>query len=239
MIDKPVKVELAKGESQRDRVLTAEELSSYLAACQQPWKDCASIIAEEGMRPGEVFALQWPHVLLSSDGRDTGVIQIVDGKSKAARRLLPMTPQVHRLLKARHEEHGCPTKGNIFPSASSAGRLSSDGLARLQHLQALKDSKVASFPPYTLRHTALTRLGEAAGGDVFALARIAGHSSITITQRYVHPQAETIDRVFAKAQQLQTNAEKESRKKKASQRALGTNLGTLGNRKNLQLASGS
>jgi site-specific recombinase XerD len=43
----------------------------------------------------------------------------------------------------------------------------------------------------------LTRLGEKAGGDVFVLARIAGHSSITITQRYVHPQADAISRVFA------------------------------------------
>ncbi len=239
VIDKPVKIELAKGENQRDRVLTVEELSSYLVACQQPWKDCASIIAEEGMRPGEVFALQWPHVLLSSDGSDTGVIQIVEGKSKAARRLLPMTPIVHRLLKARHEEQGSPTEGNIFPSASRAGRLSSDGLARLQHLQALKDSKVAAFPPYTLRHTALTRLGEAAGGDVFALARIAGHSSITITQRYVHPQAETIDRVFSKAQQLQKEAQQQSRRNKATRRAPGTDLGTVESAKILQLTSGS
>lgn len=239
IIDKPVKVELAKGEKQRDRVLSTEELNAYLAACQQPWKDCASIIAEEGMRPGEVFALHWPHVLLSSDGSEAGMIQIVEGKSKAARRLLPMTPIVYRLLKARHEVLGSPTEGNIFPSTSRTGRMSSDGLARQQHEEALKNSKVAAFPPYTLRHTALTRLGEAAGGDVFALARIAGHSSITITQRYVHPQAETIDRVFSKAQQLQREAQKQSRKKKASRKALGTNLGTVENRKSLQLASGS
>jgi hypothetical protein len=30
---------------------------------------------------------------------------------------------------------------------------------------------------------------EKAGGDVFVLARIAGHSSISVTQRYIHPQA--------------------------------------------------
>ncbi|HJX94916.1 MAG TPA: hypothetical protein VJ324_04820, partial [Candidatus Acidoferrum sp.] len=37
------------------------------------------------------------------------------------------------------------------------------------------------------------------GGDVFVLARIAGHSSITVTQRYIHPQADAINRVFAAA----------------------------------------
>jgi site-specific recombinase XerD len=48
-----------------------------------------------------------------------------------------------------------------------------------------------------MRHTALTRLAEA-GCDAFTLARIAGHSSITITQRYCHPQADAIERAFAK-----------------------------------------
>jgi hypothetical protein len=46
-----------------------------------------------------------------------------------------------------------------------------------------------------LRHTALARLAEA-GCDAFTLARIAGHSSITLTQRYVHPQADAIERAF-------------------------------------------
>ena len=162
LIDRPVKVELAKGEVQRDRVLSDEELASYLKACPQPWRDCATIIAHEGMRPGEVFALQWPHVLLSDDGSATGMIQVVDGKSKAARRVLPMTPQVYALLKARHEAGGFPREGWIFPTASREGHLTIDGMAKMQHKKALEISSVTAFPPYTLRHTALTRLGEAA-----------------------------------------------------------------------------
>jgi hypothetical protein len=51
------------------------------------------------------------------------------------------------------------------------------------------------FEPYCLRHSALTFLAES-GCDAFTLARIAGHSSITITQRYCHPQADAIERAF-------------------------------------------
>jgi site-specific recombinase XerD len=90
-----------------------------------------------------------------------------------------------------------PTEGWLFPANTRSGHLESDGLAKDQHALALKNSKVTAFEPYCLRHTALTNLGEA-GCDAFTLARIAGHSSITITQRYVHPQADAIERAFAK-----------------------------------------
>src|SRR5208282_58551 len=94
-------------------------------------------------------------------------------------------------------------EGWIFPSASECGHFNGDA-AKEQHKKALTDSGVEPFVPYTLRHTALTRLGENAGGDVFVLARIAGHSSITVTQRYVHPQADAISRVFALGTKLGT-----------------------------------
>lgn len=118
VIDRPVKIELAKGENQRERVLTHAELIAYLSACAQPWHDCATIIVNEAMRPGEVFALRWPAVLFSDGKEESGMIQVADGKSKAARRVLPMTPVVYRLLKVRHEAQGFPDDGWIFPSAS-------------------------------------------------------------------------------------------------------------------------
>jgi site-specific recombinase XerD len=55
-----------------------------------------------------------------------------------------------------------------------------------RHVEAIRRA-VPRFEPYCLRHTALTRLGEA-GCDAFMLAKIAGHFSIAMTSRYVHPQ---------------------------------------------------
>jgi len=49
----------------------------------------------------------------------------------------------------------------------------------------------AEFVLYSLRHTFLTRLGES-GCDAWTLARIAGHSNIAISQRYVHPSGDAV-----------------------------------------------
>src|SRR3954468_10156341 len=54
-MDRPVKVTLASGEHQRDRVLSETEAANYLSACAQPWRDCATLVIDEGFRPGEVF----------------------------------------------------------------------------------------------------------------------------------------------------------------------------------------
>ena len=50
---------------------------------------------------------------------------------------------------------------------------------------------VRPFVLYSLRHTFLTRLGES-GCDAWTLARIAGHSSIAMSTRYVHPSEEAV-----------------------------------------------
>ena len=52
------------------------------------------------------------------------------------------------------------------------------------------------FEPYVMCHTALTRMAPFC--DPFTLAKIAGHSSISITQRYCHPQADSIEAAFSK-----------------------------------------
>jgi hypothetical protein len=45
----------------------------------------------------------------------------------------------------------------------------------------------------------LTRLGES-GVDAFTIMRIAGHSSVVVSQRYVHPTPEAIERAFERLQ---------------------------------------
>jgi integrase len=200
-LERPAKITLAKGERQRDTVLGDGDWERYIAECPQPWRDAAIIIRGTGMRPGEAFALRWENIYLNGTG---GLVQITEGKTKAARRMLPMVPAVYAALKARREAAGNPEEGWVFPASSREGHLNKD-TAKDQHKRALahvnaevkkKDMKELNpFQPYVLRHTALTRLAEA-GCDVFTLARIAGHSSITITQRYVHPQADAIERAF-------------------------------------------
>ena len=61
---------------------------------------------------------------------------------------------------------------------------------------AMGRPKVGRFEIYCFCHTALTWLSPCC--DAFTLDRIAGHSSITITQRYRHPQSDEIGRVIEK-----------------------------------------
>jgi integrase len=53
------------------------------------------------------------------------------------------------------------------------------------------------FVVHSPRHTMLTRLG-IQGVDAFTIMKIAGHSSITILQRYVHRSPESVERAFEK-----------------------------------------
>jgi integrase len=186
------------------------------------------------MRPGEAYRLRWEHVLLNGAG---GLIQIADGKTKAARRFLPMVPEVYAVLRARRTEQGDQATGWVFPTGAASGHIE-ESSATMYHNEAQQKLAAASatfeawkeggsnvtwmaavteatkleleyltrhsaaiqtgckrFEIYCLRHSALTMLA-GSGCDAFTLAGIAGHSSITITQRYCHPQADAIERAF-------------------------------------------
>ena len=101
-----------------------------------------------------------------------------------------MTPRVRAVLELRREAAGRPEEGWVWPSGTRSGHVEPSSL-RKQHVRATVDSKVRPFVLYSLRHTFLTRLGES-GCDAWTLARIAGHSSITISARYVHPSEDAV-----------------------------------------------
>jgi len=62
------------------------------------------------------------------------------------------------------------------------------------------------FVLHSLRHTFLTRLGEA-GVDSFTIMRIAGHSTITVSQKYVHPSSEAMERAFERLETFNAGVE--------------------------------
>jgi integrase len=58
---------------------------------------------------------------------------------------------------------------------------------------------------HSLRHTFLTRFGEA-GADAFTIKKVAGHSSVTISERYIHPTPEGQERAFERFANLNQKA---------------------------------
>ena len=68
---------------------------------------------------------------------------------------------------------------------------------RKQQTRVFSVTGIKPFELYCLRHTCLTRW--APKMDPFTLAYLAGHSDISITKRYVHPEDETIKAAMERA----------------------------------------
>ena len=182
------KVRLLPGENHREHVVTPEEEARYLAAGNKLLSEVATVLIDTGLRPEECNRLCWESITWEN-GRH-GTLIVTHGKTKAARRVLPMTPRVRALLESRWEAAGKPSEGYIWPAPTKSGHVEPSSLKK-QHANAIKLSKVRPFVLYSLRHTFLTRLG-ASGCDAWTLARIAGHNSIAISARYVHPSEDAV-----------------------------------------------
>ena len=193
------KIHRLPGEATRERVLTHAEEELYLRVAPEPLRTVTIVMLDTGMRPEEVFRTGWENVHFEpTPNSQYGYIFNPFGKSKNARRHLPMTNRVKDVLEMRWLEGSKRKKGWVFPANTACGHL--DRL-KSQHAKALRLSQVPHFVLYSLRHTMLTRLGQA-GADPFTIQKIAGHSNINISTRYVHPIPEMVERAFEKLEGL-------------------------------------
>lgn len=76
--------------------------------------------------------------------------------------------------------------GNPFPDSHLDQQQ-----ARVRALLQLPQDAVV----HSLRHTFGTRLGES-GADAFTIMKLMGHSSVLVSQRYVHPSPESVELAF-------------------------------------------
>ena len=158
--------------------------------------DFASVLIDTGMRPEENARLRWESISWANG--PCGTLQVTHGKRAAARRMLQMSPRVRSILERRWEAAGRPLEGWLWTAATASGHVEPSTVKK-QHQRALRLSGVRPFVLYSLRHTFLTRLGEA-GCDAWTLARIAGHSSISMSARYVHPSHDAVMNIFSRLQ---------------------------------------
>ncbi len=182
------KIALLTGERRRERVVTSEEESRYLAAASPLLASFATVLADTGLRPDECHRLRWEEITWRNGCN--GTLLVTHGKTAAARRVLPMTPRVRGVLEHRWMAAGMPPEGWVWPAPTKTGHIDHSSLKK-QHVKALKLSGVRCFVLYSLRHTFLTRLGES-GCDAWTLARVAGHSSVAMSNRYVHPSEDAV-----------------------------------------------
>jgi integrase len=169
-------------ESGRERVISFTEEKQYLKAARPLLRDVATLILEMGFRPEEIFRMRGEDVHLSAS---TPFVHVPDGKTRNARRDLPVTSRALEVLARRTSK----AKGEyLFPLRVGSGHDWSKPMHQLHiaHTCALKDSGVSPpFRIYDLRHTYGTRAAEA-GTDPLTLAKLMGHGDLKTTQRYVH-----------------------------------------------------
>jgi integrase len=203
-IQRVPRIRLLTGERVRDFVLSRKQETLYLAACPQPLNDIAVLMLETGLRIGETLQMEWGDItLIPVNGARFGFLKVREGKSKNARRIIPLTDRAAAMLRERLANQA---SDYVFGNRDGKPYLGTSMNHLHRNAVAPKvDGKrnelfPADFVLHTLRHTMLTRLGES-GVDAFTIMRIAGHSSIVVSQRYIHPTPEAVERAFERLQQ--------------------------------------
>lgn len=201
-------IKLLPGEQTHERVLTHAEESLYLGAAPLLLRQFATVMLDTGCRPEEVCRMKWENVHLEPvSGSRYGYAHNPFGKTKRAKRNLPLTARVHAILSMRYDEAEKPKEGYVFPGIEEGhvpySTIDSQHNRTLDKLNAIgpdgkkPENPVTPFRLYDLRHSFLTRLGEV-NTDPYTIQKIAGHSSIVMSQRYVHPTGERVEDAFSR-----------------------------------------
>jgi integrase len=153
------------------RVVSSEEEMLYLAHATPLLRDIAVLILQTGMRPQEVFSIRGENVNLQDR-----FVFVPEGKSRFARRTIPLTDEARKVLKSRMRD------GYLFPHRDDPVLPMT---ACRSHDTVMRKLKLG-FRLYDLRHTFGSRAAMA-GVDLPTLKELMGHSHISLTMRYIHP----------------------------------------------------
>ena len=161
-----------------------------MGKASQTVRDAAMLAVDTGMRPNsELFPLEWANVHVeTSQDAPYGFLHVRQGKTDSAVRNIPLTPRTREMLLARRElmigskgaKRCCGDLRYVFPGNGASGHLVT---VQHAHDKAAEAAGLLAFEFYCWRHTFGTRCAES-GMDKFTLARLMGHSSPRVAERY-------------------------------------------------------
>ena len=167
-------------DNEQTRVVSYEEEAKYLAAAVTRLQEVAVLILNTGMRPEEVYRLRREDVHLME-----GYVHIPFGKTRAARRNIPLNRDARVLLASHLEKLG--TDHFVFSSKRDGSKPM--GQIANTHARTVKRAGLPWFRLYDLRHTFATRAVQS-GMDLPTLVKILGHAKLNMVLRYAHPTPE-------------------------------------------------
>jgi integrase len=187
LIRRAQKISMLTGEHQREYVLSETVLQKFLdRAPTAMHRALWTVLADTGLRIGEACALTWADI----EGNPATAVQVRKGKTKYARRRVPVTKRASAALESLRR-----ASGPVFYRGH--GRSVTQHWCNTPFVAIRKELGLpADCTTHALRHSFLTRLGDA-GASPFALQRIGGHSNISMTARYSHPDDEQLDAAIA------------------------------------------
>jgi integrase len=189
-IQRVPRIRLLRGGRTREFVLSPGQEVAYLAVCPPPLADLAVLLPDTGLRLGEALSLECLQVKLEPAlGAKFGYLTGLSGKAKSRRsRNVPLSERVVAMLRQ------CGPKQGGYVFAREDRTPWTDSHLDQQHARVRALLKLP-FVLHSLRHTFGTRLGES-GADAFAIMRLMGHSTVTVSQRYVHPSPEALELAY-------------------------------------------
>lgn len=176
--------------------LTSDESRRLLeAAAGDTLEACYRLALQLGLRQGEVLGLRWEDVDLDAGvvhvrrqlQRIDGRLMLVDLKTKASRRSLPLPASVSAALHSQRDRQAAagiaalPT-AFVFTSPSGQPVDPRNTLARFQRL--LQRAGLPRRRFHDLRHTFGTQLAASGTVQPRDLMELMGHSQISVTMGY-------------------------------------------------------
>ena len=141
----------------------------------------------DGMRVGEIAALQWGDVF-TPDGRVREQIQLTEAQTKGHKaRTVLLNAQVKRELAVYGRAQGARAIGAPLFESKVGLAFSSNSLAQVM-ARIYKASGIDQATSHAGRHFFLTTLANK-GVAIHVLAAIAGHRNLSTTAVYLHANA--------------------------------------------------